>query len=232
VDSASAFEVDLFFEKWLVVTATGTVASSGWTNPQLAPVFYVVPPADGIWDFEFVASEPSGVVCDVVLPVAGHWEGRLPGWPLNGVRIRAADGQDVVVRALSAGKGTLKSLAARLPAGSRFERTIAVYDDSFQPTGTIHWSGHFPPVPHVEMKKLRHELTIVADGPDEDKIRRCIDTSLQAGALAAIIAAFASGGWAAAEAFVSGALGALETCLGQGFGVKLSDHSHWIYWDT
>jgi hypothetical protein len=40
------------------ITASGTVPSAGWSNPQLAPYTYVQAPPDGIYDFDFVATPP------------------------------------------------------------------------------------------------------------------------------------------------------------------------------
>jgi hypothetical protein len=39
----------------VAITADGKVPTSGWTNPELSLWFYVVPPSDGIQDFDFVA---------------------------------------------------------------------------------------------------------------------------------------------------------------------------------
>lgn len=231
VDHAVAFQVDYLIDKRVFVGAHGEVPSSGWSHACLAPRFYVTPPADGIWDFDFLAAEPAEMAAQVVLPIAASYEGRGPGW-IRGVRVHAAT-NDLVVQAFAGGKVAAAGTFALAKQGvALVEQTIAIYDDSFQPTGTIHWSGGFPPIPHVEMKKLRHELTLIVEGPDEGKIRHCIDTSLAAGAVAALIAAFATGGWAAAEAFAATALSTLEACLGGSFTVKLNDRSHWITWDT
>ena len=50
------------------VMANGKVPSTGWTRPELSMWFYVVPPEDGIQDFDFVAEPPSGIVLPVVTP--------------------------------------------------------------------------------------------------------------------------------------------------------------------
>jgi hypothetical protein len=79
------------------VAATGEVPTTGWTNPILAPRFYVVPPADGYLDLDFYADEPSGIVIPMPLPTAAwlvlnrdpenYWG---KGKPLAGVRVHAA----------------------------------------------------------------------------------------------------------------------------------------------
>lgn len=43
----------------LVISCQGVVTSGGWTNGQLIPFVYMMPPTDGIYEFDFVATEPS-----------------------------------------------------------------------------------------------------------------------------------------------------------------------------
>lgn len=238
VDSATAFIIKLPSNNWLVSAAHGTVSSSGWHDAQLSPRFYIAPPTDGIWDFDFVARPPGGIALDVVLPIAGAYAGHAPSW-VKGVRIHSATNSIEVKTSTSAKLvapvDLLRVHAATTKGHVLVEHVFAVYDDSIQPTGTIHWTNEGPfglPVPHVEMKKLRHELTLVVEGHDEAKIRECINSSIQAGTVAAIIAAFITGGWAAAEAFVSAVLTSLLGCLGSGYTAQINDRSHWIYWDS
>lgn len=219
----------------LEIAAVGEVTTTGWTHPRLEPVFYVTPPADGIWDFEFQADPPSGVVAPVIRPIGALYLGRAPDW-CKGVRVHAAtnaieDAARAAERLEAAPQPS--PLAA---AGGRVivRQTLATYEDSIQPTGTIHWKNDGPfgtPMPHIEMKKLRHQLVLTVEGPDEDKIRDCIRKAAAAGLIAAIVAA-AAGGGGALQAAVSAALAALERCLGDGFSVRVNDLSHWIYWDV
>jgi hypothetical protein len=80
------------------VMANGKVPSTGWTQPELSMWFYVVPPEDGIQDYDFVARPPSGIVLPVVTPISVfHPDPRDPrnywgkGKPLKGVRIHARE---------------------------------------------------------------------------------------------------------------------------------------------
>ena len=80
------------------VMANGKVPSTGWTQPELSMWFYVVPPEDGIQDYDFVAEPPSGIVLPVVTPISVfHPDPRDPrnywgkGKPLKGVRIHARE---------------------------------------------------------------------------------------------------------------------------------------------
>lgn len=108
--------------------------------------------------------------------------------------------------------------------------TIAVYDDSFQPTGNV----RFDPWPHMEMKKLRHELHLVIEGPDDGTAaaRDCLGRAAAAGLIAAIGTAFLGVGIGATAAAWEAASAALVKCLGDQFRVHLDDRSHWISWWT
>ena len=74
----------------LVVQASGTVPTGGWSNPGLSRVVYVAEPADGIQDYEFMATPPSGMAPDVITPVHAKdsWD-NPPDW-IKGVRVRSA----------------------------------------------------------------------------------------------------------------------------------------------
>jgi hypothetical protein len=52
----------------LHIAADGTARSTGYTTPTLIPYVYVTPPADGIYDFDFVATPPDGIVPQVLTP--------------------------------------------------------------------------------------------------------------------------------------------------------------------
>ncbi len=73
----------------LVVTATGEVTSTGWSDARLDPVVYIQPPPDGIYDMTFVAKAPTGITQPVISPVDGF--GRYEPMPedLRGVRVHA-----------------------------------------------------------------------------------------------------------------------------------------------
>ena len=112
-----------------------------------------------------------------------------------------------------------------------YQNSIAIYDDSFQPTGTIHWNGF---TPHIEMKKLRHELTLTVDGPDNlaGAVQQCVQQGAIAAAISVIAASFIGAGvgatgpaWAAFQA-------AFVNCAGNQVQARLDDNSHWITWDT
>ncbi len=83
----------------LLVAAAGRVLTSGWSNGQLSLYVYLVPPSDGVQEFDFIAERPSpgSIVLAVLTPiraettldkvdVANYWG---PGAALRGVRVRA-----------------------------------------------------------------------------------------------------------------------------------------------
>ncbi|MGB3177370.1 MAG: hypothetical protein WBH14_11560 [Albidovulum sp.] len=72
-----------------LVSAVGTVPTTGWTDGSLVPYVYVTPPKDGIQDFAFEAALPDGIVIPVESTITANWEGLLPAWVV-GVRVRGA----------------------------------------------------------------------------------------------------------------------------------------------
>jgi len=61
----SVEEVTLAFERSLppnlIVTAVGTVSTGGWSNFRLSKIEHVTPPEDGIQEFSFDGTPPSGI---------------------------------------------------------------------------------------------------------------------------------------------------------------------------
>lgn len=237
VDTAEIHTIGAPLASFTFLTAHGQVSSSGWTSPELSPRFYIVPPADGIWDFDFVAHAPTGIVLNVILPICASRIIETPTW-FKGVRVHGEHGAIVVTqfgKALAASTPAaapaavlqMQKGAAALAAPAIITTDLAIYDDSFQPTGRT----RFDPWPHIEMKKLRHHLTLTVSGPDENKIRGCINQAIGAGLLVAIAAAYATGGLGLSAA-VTAFLSSLTSCLGNGFEAKVDDRSYWIIWET
>ena len=54
----------------LQIEADGKTGSAGWSEPELVARVYVVPPADGIYDYDFVAKPPPGVAAQVMTPIS------------------------------------------------------------------------------------------------------------------------------------------------------------------
>jgi len=79
----------------LGIYVIGIVPTSGWQNPELAEHIHVLPPADGIYDFDFIAESPQGPVLQVISPIlVSHvWEGDVE--KIKGVRIHYSGGEKV-----------------------------------------------------------------------------------------------------------------------------------------
>jgi hypothetical protein len=88
VDSIEAAVFKIGSVSFVAVCAIGRVPTTGWSNFELDPYFYLVPPKDGIMDFDFDAKAPTGTVGDVVLPAIACAVFRKPPW-LKGVRVHA-----------------------------------------------------------------------------------------------------------------------------------------------
>lgn len=72
----------------LNITAHGMVPTSGWSNPELVPHVYIMPPVDGIWGFTFVAEPPSGIVLQVLTPIVATYTMENPG--VRGIRVHTS----------------------------------------------------------------------------------------------------------------------------------------------
>ena len=61
----------------LVISCKGNVISPGWTHAQLIPFVYVTPPSDGMYEFDFVATEPIEPQTEVITDIRAQtffWE--------------------------------------------------------------------------------------------------------------------------------------------------------------
>lgn len=76
-------------ERAITVTAKGWVPTSGWSQPDLLPFVYIVPPADGLLDLDFVATHPTGIVLQVFSKIGITKNLAVPDW-VKGVRIHSS----------------------------------------------------------------------------------------------------------------------------------------------
>jgi hypothetical protein len=85
VDDITLGAVDFPAAQTVLVTAKGTVRSSGWINPRLRQR---MPVQDGILEFDFVATPSDGMVLPVISPVSATATAEQPAlW--RGVRVYA-----------------------------------------------------------------------------------------------------------------------------------------------
>jgi len=73
----------------MAVSARGTVLTTGWTAPVLAPRVYIVPPKDGILDLDFMAEAPTGFSAQVICPISVAMALPIPDWVI-GVRVHSS----------------------------------------------------------------------------------------------------------------------------------------------
>ncbi|HSM87199.1 MAG TPA: hypothetical protein VLT16_13660 [Candidatus Limnocylindrales bacterium] len=74
----------------ILITAYGLVTTTGWSQAHLQPYIYIQAPPDGIWDFVFVAKPPSGIVAEIISPIATTYVWNLGNYDLKGVRVHSA----------------------------------------------------------------------------------------------------------------------------------------------
>ncbi len=208
----------------LHVAALALAPTSGWSGAWLSPRYYVMPPADGVWEFDFQASPPGGIVLQVVTPIVAHGWYACPEWAKkvkvigeNAVEADIFEAEIVMCPELST-----KALHDKKQVVWRKE--LASFDDSFNIIG--HCGGL-----SLKMKKLHHTLTVVVVGPDDHSVEKCFKEALGLGLVAAIVAAFITGG-AALNAAVAAFVTRFAKCLGDEFEVRMEDKSEWIEWCT
>lgn len=97
----------------LTIIAWGRAATPNWSNARLELRRYVVPPADCIQDFDFVAEPPGGIQNQVMPPIVAIFTEKQDvrsywgeGVPLKGVRIHAGNGSvEAAAEQISLGGG-------------------------------------------------------------------------------------------------------------------------------
>ena len=90
----------------LVVTVEGQVPTGGWTSPRLTPRTYATPPANGVWEYDFMAVKPEGMAAMMISPIhASHTWPDFPEATLRGIRVYGVDSgvKEVMLTACTAG---------------------------------------------------------------------------------------------------------------------------------
>ena len=76
----------------LEIICKGNVSSGGWSNGQLTPFVYIMPPLDGIYEFDFVADEATGISTQVISEITSEpfmWD-NFPA-EVKGVKVYASN---------------------------------------------------------------------------------------------------------------------------------------------
>lgn len=74
----------------LVINVKGIVRSGGWSNPDLSQIVHIVPPEDGIYQFDFVADAPTGIVTQALEEIEAEFVWEDFPTELKGVKISAS----------------------------------------------------------------------------------------------------------------------------------------------
>ena len=102
----------------LVIQADGEVRSAGWTGGELNPYIYVKPPADGYYEFDFVAQPPPEAGADVISTISARFA--WPNFPtdLKGIKIYGRTNEQ---------KKALSGVNERKSLGAALERPIGLF---------------------------------------------------------------------------------------------------------
>lgn len=82
------------FPPRLLITASGTVPTSGWSERgELIEFIYIIPPADGFYEFDFVGEPPSPAlnVTQGLRPIIATFVMNLIPNDLKGVKVYASN---------------------------------------------------------------------------------------------------------------------------------------------
>jgi hypothetical protein len=72
----------------LLIVALGVEKTGEWRSAELVPYSYVVPPADGLWEFDFSLIDRSSTPTDVITPIfAIHAWRDFPVDTLKGITV-------------------------------------------------------------------------------------------------------------------------------------------------
>jgi hypothetical protein len=90
IDHVDLEFIALVEQSAIIITASGTVLSPGWTQGSLTPHHQIQPPPDGIYEFDFTAETPAAAAGPVALPISTtHAWPNLPD-DATGIRIHSA----------------------------------------------------------------------------------------------------------------------------------------------
>jgi hypothetical protein len=141
----------------LSITVQGTVPTPGWSQPELVPYVYVMPPIDGILDFDFIAKPPTNVVSQVLTPIAfTHIEKNPPSW-VRGVRVHASlnskealigevpDSGQVFVKGALTNEG-VECQVLRTESGELYSLAGEVKEKGFKVGDTVYVLGTIVPI--------------------------------------------------------------------------------------
>ncbi len=72
----------------VLIESGGLVSTTGWTNPQL--ILSKKAPVDGIYEFDFCATPPTGMVAQIIVPIQASYHFEEIPEDFKGVRVNSA----------------------------------------------------------------------------------------------------------------------------------------------
>lgn len=91
----------------LLIEVDAIVPTPGYTDPELVEYIYVQPPPNGIYDFDFYATPPSGVTPQVLTLISARYLMEpMPGG-LKGVEVHASNNSQVALLSASSSPSTI-----------------------------------------------------------------------------------------------------------------------------
>lgn len=91
----------------LLIEVEATVLTAGYTDPQLFEFIYVQPPPDGIYEFDFYATPPSGPAARVISPISAKYVMEPMPEELKGVKVYASNNNKVALLSDSSSPGAI-----------------------------------------------------------------------------------------------------------------------------
>jgi hypothetical protein len=179
---------------------------------RLSPRFYLVPPTDGVWEFDAEGDAPEGVALDLPMAVCAEAVVGVPPW-LGGVKVYAATGSVAtpLVQPVMVVPAPPAALRPR-PHVCQVRRVLGV---------------QLGQNPHAAARRLRPHLTLQVTGPEEPALWAALDMADQLGLMTPLAASYPRRNadlWEHAAAL----LARLQHELGDGYQVRLEDRPDWV----
>lgn len=91
----------------LAIEVDAIVPTTGYTDPELVEYIYIHPPLDGVYDFDFYATPPSGPSLDVLSPITAKALMDPVPVDLKGVEVHASNNSKVALLSASRRPSTI-----------------------------------------------------------------------------------------------------------------------------
>ena len=91
----------------LLIEVDAIVPTPGFTDPELVEYIYIQPPPNGIYDFDFYATPPSGITTQVLTVISAKYLMEPMPHGLKGVEIHASNNSQVALLSASKSPSTI-----------------------------------------------------------------------------------------------------------------------------